>query len=656
MFDVTMLFVEGRVPSFLKEWYAGGTLVGIGKDDKPLDEDARPIVVGELWRRVACKVALLADKVYITGWLKPSQVAVGVKAGAEVIVHSLRQWWERNRDNSRYVLLKKDFTNAFNEVEPNAFLNTACRRMPGCARLAEWCYGEGSNLIYNGEVFKQSTRGQQGCPLMMPMFCAMKKEMRDRIPEVSNLDYAADFADDGVDGGDYEEVFKVLEKEIALGPEYGLRNNYEKMVVYPLAGERFTGDLSKFTDLGITVDYSGNVKFMQVPIAGSEAFIREWLQYKMGIIKKILEGIRGLSSRHVALHLLRKTGHGCRVLYYLRTTPRDLIQDFVRDFDEELKATFESVVGLACTEGQWDQAGLRVKQAGLGLSRAGDIADVAYFASRHTTFEDCMALDGRHIWDDGAPREDGPVEVIGEWLGGCVSRVNASLPERARFSFGTRPGGTVSQGLVMELIHKKRVGDMVDAAGLWDKARLRAMSAPRSGSWLDALPSRVMDTQLTNSEVQYGVGRRLGIELCEECPCPFCLGVMDRFGTHCESCMAGGDKTVNHNNLRDDTYAHARRAHTAPRLEACGVTRLLGLEDAGDGRVRPADVLLCRAQDIQTGVGAGAGKVALDIGIICPRLLATWGLRRGNHLEQQRRMQGRNAPGGTLRGVVGRQV
>ena len=83
--------------------------------------------------------------------------------------------------------------------------------------------------------------------------------------------------------------------------------------------------------------------------------------------------------------------------------------------------------------------------------------------------------------------------------------------------------------------------------------------------------------------------------------------------------MAGGDKTVNHNNLRDDTYAHARRAHTAPRLEACGVTRLLGLDDAGDGRVRPADVLLCRAQDVQTGVGAGAGKVALDIGIICPQ-------------------------------------
>ena len=62
MFEVTMLFVEGRVPKYLSQWYAGGTLVGIGKDDKPLDEDARPIVVGEFWRRGSGRVVLLADK------------------------------------------------------------------------------------------------------------------------------------------------------------------------------------------------------------------------------------------------------------------------------------------------------------------------------------------------------------------------------------------------------------------------------------------------------------------------------------------------------------------------------------------------------------------------------------------------------------------
>ncbi len=107
---------------------------------------------------------------------------------------------------------------------------------------------------------------------------------------------------------------------------------------------------------------------------------------------------------------------------------------------------------------------------------------------------------------------------------------------------------------------------------------------------------------------------------------------MDRFGAHCEACMSGGDKTVNHNTIRDDVYVHAKKAHTLPRLEACGVTRLLGLEGGADGRERPADVLLCRAQDIRTGVGEGAGKVALDIGIICPQAAGHLGAAVGGPL------------------------
>ena len=39
------LFTDGRVPGFLRPWYGGGRLVDIGKDDEPLDKDARPLVV-----------------------------------------------------------------------------------------------------------------------------------------------------------------------------------------------------------------------------------------------------------------------------------------------------------------------------------------------------------------------------------------------------------------------------------------------------------------------------------------------------------------------------------------------------------------------------------------------------------------------------------
>ena len=101
---------------------------------------------------------------------------------------------------------------------------------------------------------------------------------------------------------------------------------------------------------------------------------------------------------------------------------------------------------------------LRFKQGGLGLSRAGDLADVAYLCSRDAAFDDCVALDGNHVWDDGAVRPgsgDGPVTVIGEWLCGSVTRVNGRLPDSARFAFGARPG-TAKQGLLMEVVRKKR--------------------------------------------------------------------------------------------------------------------------------------------------------------------------------------------------------
>ena len=56
-------------------------MIGIGKDDEPLHEDARPIVIGEYWRRLAGKLALASESEGLRGWLKPSQVAVGARSG-----------------------------------------------------------------------------------------------------------------------------------------------------------------------------------------------------------------------------------------------------------------------------------------------------------------------------------------------------------------------------------------------------------------------------------------------------------------------------------------------------------------------------------------------------------------------------------------------
>ena len=154
-----------------------------------------------------------------------------------------------------------------------------------------------------------------------------------------------------------------------------------------------------------------------------------------------------------------------------------------------------------------------------------------------------------------------------------------------------------------------------------DRARLKGVSAPHAGAWLDAVPSRGLDMLLTDEEVSSRIGRRLGVAICEEGSCPFCFGILDRFGIHAECCMAGGDKTAAHHCVRNDLFRHAGRGNTGPVLEAAGVLDMLG-EGGAQGRSteRPADVLLCSAPEVRTGVGArGRSRVALDIGIVCPQ-------------------------------------
>ena len=177
-----------------------------------------------------------------------------------------------------------------------------------------------------------------------------------------------------------------------------------------------------------------------------------------------------------------------------------------------------------------------------------------------------------------------------------------------------------------------RRNGLKDGAGEWDKARLEGVAAPHAGAWLDAPPSRAQDMRMTNPEISSRVGRRLGAQICEERACPFCFATLDKWGAHAECCMSGGDKTAAHHCVRNRVYTHSKNAGAIPVLEAAGVLDVLAIQDshgigreaanhAGHNRERPADVLLCRAQDIRVGSGGGAavGRVALDIGIVCPQ-------------------------------------
>lgn len=81
----------------------------------------------------------------------------------------------------------------------------------------------------------------------------MRKKVREATGADGSLSFYIDYADDGMDGGSPGEVMEALRRELAAAQRYGLRFNYDKMTVDPLAGHAFVGDLYLYEGAGLWV-------------------------------------------------------------------------------------------------------------------------------------------------------------------------------------------------------------------------------------------------------------------------------------------------------------------------------------------------------------------------------------------------------------------
>jgi len=91
------------------------------------------------------------------------------------------------------------------------------------------------------------------------------------------------------------------------------------------------------------------------------------------------------------------------------------------------------------------------------------------------------------------------------------------------------------------------------------------------------------------SEFATAVATPLGVDVMEAGhPCGFCGELIDAGGLHARSCMVGGERTTQHNAVRDIYFDYCERGCLRPRSEAPQVlAEILGMGN----RHRPADVL-----------------------------------------------------------------
>ena len=123
------------------------------------------------------------------------------------------------------------------------------------------------------------------------------------------------------------------------------------------------------------------------------------------------------------------------------------------------------------------------------------------------------------------------------------------------------------------------------------KATLLSEAAHGARAFLTCVPSgrTKMEPALFLAEVRV----RLGVpEASQDAWCPKCDAVLDTHGHHSGMCLAGGERVLRHNALRDLVYSWAERACLRPEKERAGLLLPQRPDDVSSARRRPADVYL----------------------------------------------------------------
>ena len=115
--SVVNLYSRGTVPIEVASNLAGARLIAIQKPNSKGGHGIRPVAVGEIIRRLVGKCMCQTIKEESRELLFPLQIGVAVAHGADIGIHTIRNWCQRMATTDGKAGLKVDFSNAFNCVD-----------------------------------------------------------------------------------------------------------------------------------------------------------------------------------------------------------------------------------------------------------------------------------------------------------------------------------------------------------------------------------------------------------------------------------------------------------------------------------------------------------------------------------------------------------
>jgi hypothetical protein len=586
--DVVNLLARGDAPAYVAKHLAGGKLVGLPKGEG----DLRPIAVGESLRRLTAKCLCARAQAKVAQSLFPEQFGVGLPGGGEALVHAVRQWRERSKEESDAVALELDLRNAFNLVERDVLIAQCRAELPELAAFVEWCYGEETVLLFGGQPVLSRCGVQQGDPLGPLLFClalrAMLAEARARgqMPE-RNADCRGFFyLDDGVFCGRAAQVRAALGAIQELGPSFGLHLHLEKCVLLnagtaEVPSGLFPRELSVVTELSL----------LKSPI-GSDLYCEEAALAKVNSLQAGLDRVASMADAHTAFRILAVCCGSSKVTWLARTTPPGSIRGALHEFDARVRSAFGAVMRTALSPAQWEQASLGPASGGMGLRGIASHAAAAYLSSRALTHHLCVQSDPAATWSGDVSVKD------------AVRQVEALLPPGADLLRGAEnEPPKIKQHTLSDSIDKRRLDVLLGSVPVRDQARLRSCAVPHAAAWVTAPPAAGIDLHLGTPQFRAAARLWLGASMGMAGMCS-CGAQADEQGVHALACKHGAGPVRRHNRLRNVIFQASRAAGLLPELEKTGI--LPG------GHERPADVFLNRWP------GGGPEHVALDIAVVSP--------------------------------------
>jgi len=578
------LVLAGRCPKSVAPVFFGGRMLALNKKCGGI----RPIAVGLTLRRLASKCANSAVLKRLRPDFAPRQLGLGTPGGCEAAVHTTRRFLESLAPD--HVVVKLDFSNAFNSIHRGDMLQAVFDRIPELFAFASSAYSVPSILFYGPFRLFSQEGTQQGDPLGPLLFCNTVQPLLLSLLSELTLGYLDDFTL----GGDVATVAQDVSRIADLGSKMGLTLNVAKCEL--VAHSSLVVDDPLLRSFGRIEP--GDATLLGAPLFSGRVLNNFWSD-RCSDLSRAVDRLC-MVGRQDALILLRGSFSAPRVQHLLRCSP-SVDAPGPLEFDNLLRTALSRITNNTLSDSQWLQASLPIKLGGLGIRRVSSLALPAFLASAASTL-----LLQDEILGGSQPLPDELVE---------------SLTGRWEASHGPAPSGQSSS----KQSSWDRPGLLVESAAVEEsrtsplqRASLLAARAPHSGDWLLALPISACGLRLEDEAVRIAVALRLGSELGSPHTCR-CGSLVDAFGVHGLVCKQAPSRVVRHHALNECISRAFSAAGIPVKKEPPGLVQKDGKRPDGctlipwcGGRCLAWDVTVCTtvADSYVFAASQSAGSVA----------------------------------------------